>query len=116
MIAVGISEQIERSDLFGSMDHGMQAKLHLMRQYPEAILVTDFNGGNCDPTTGNFSYGIEGFLLHEGEIVQPLSGMNITGNMLTLWQNLVGKANDADPWETELIPSLAFDDVAFGGC
>jgi hypothetical protein len=42
--------------------------------------------------------------------------MNITGNMLTLWQNLVGKANDADPWETELIPSLAFDDVAFGGC
>ncbi len=88
----------------------------LMRQYPEAILVTDFNGGNCDPTTGNFSYGIEGFLLHEGEIAQPLSGMNITGNMLTLWQNLVGKANDADPWETELIPSLAFDDVAFGGC
>ena len=28
-----------------------------------SILVTDFNGGNCDPVTGNFSYGIEGFLI-----------------------------------------------------
>ncbi|MCR4922270.1 MAG: TldD/PmbA family protein [Bacteroidaceae bacterium] len=87
----------------------------LMSDYPEAILVTDFNGGNCDPTTGNFSYGIEGFLLNKGEIVQPVSGVNITGNQLRLWESLVGVANDADPWETELIPSLAFDEVAFGG-
>ena len=94
---------------------GRQSLPQLMKQHPEAILVTDFNGGNCDPATGNFSYGIEGFLLHGGEIVQPLSGMNITGTMSELWQNLVGVANDADPWETELIPRLAFADVAFGG-
>ncbi len=87
----------------------------LIQEYPEAILVTDFNGGNCDPTTGNFSYGIEGFLLRKGESVQPVSGVNITGNMRTLWRSLVGVANDADPWETELIPSLAFENVAFGG-
>lgn len=94
---------------------GAHSLQQLMSLHPDAILVTDFNGGNCDPTTGDFSYGIEGFLLRGGEIVQPLSGMNVTGNMLTLWQNLVGVADDADPWETELIPSLAFSDVAFGG-
>ena len=80
------------------------------------ILVTDFNGGNCDPVTGNFSYGIEGFLMENGVIVQPVSGMNITGNMLDVWQRLSHVANDADPWETELIPTLTFEDVAFGGC
>ena len=80
------------------------------------ILVTDFNGGNCDPVTGNFSYGIEGFLVEGGTITQPLSGMNITGNMLDVWQRLSHVANDADPWETELIPSLTFEDVAFSGC
>ena len=48
-------------------------------------------------------------------IVQPVSGMNITGNMLELWQRLVGAANDADPWETELIPSLMFEGVHFAG-
>ena len=81
-----------------------------------SILVTDFNGGNCDPVTGNFSYGIEGFLMENGVIVQPVSGMNITGNMLDVWQRLSHVANDADPWETELIPTLTFEDVAFGGC
>ena len=81
-----------------------------------AILVTDFNGGNCDPVTGNFSYGIEGFLVENGIIVQPVSGMNITGNILDVWKRLSQVGNDADPWETELIPTLTFEDVAFGGC
>ena len=81
-----------------------------------SALVTDFNGGNCDPVTGNFSYGIEGFLMENGIIVQPVSGMNITGNILDVWQRLSHVADDADPWETELIPTLTFEDVAFGGC
>lgn len=81
-----------------------------------SILVTDFNGGNCDPVTGNFSYGIEGFLIENGSIIQPVSGMNITGNILDVWQRLSHIADDADPWETEVIPSLTFEDVAFSGC
>lgn len=85
----------------------------LLCEQGECILVTDFNGGNCNPATGHFSYGVEGFLCRDGIIVQPISGMNITGNMLELWNNLVQVANDADPYETELVPSLAFRDVSF---
>lgn len=85
----------------------------VLRHQGECILVTDFNGGNCNPATGHFSYGIEGYLCRNGVYVQPISGMNITGNMLDLWQHLVQVANDADPYETELIPSLAFADVSF---
>lgn len=85
----------------------------VLRQQGECILVTDFNGGNCNPVTGHFSYGIEGFLCRDGIYVQPICGMNITGNMLDLWQNLIQVANDADPYETELIPSLVFRDVSF---
>ena len=81
-----------------------------------SILVTDFNGGNCDPVTGNFSYGIEGFLVENGINIQPVSGMNITGNILDVWQRLSHIADDADPWETEVIPTLTFEDVAFSGC
>lgn len=81
-----------------------------------SILVTDFNGGNCDPVTGNFSYGIEGFLIEDGCITQPVSGMNVTGNMLDVWQRLSHVFDDADPWETEVIPTLVFEDVAFSGC
>lgn len=81
----------------------------------KGILVTDFNGGNCDPVTGQFSYGVEGFLIEHGILVHPVSGMNITGQMQQLWQSLSAVGNDADPWETELVPSLRFEDVSFSG-
>lgn len=87
----------------------------LIADASKAILVTDFNGGNCDPSTGKFSYGIEGFLIENGVIVQPVSGMNITGDMLTLWRNLADVGNDADPWEADLVPTLVFEDVEFSG-
>ena len=98
------------------MEQGTRSKEEVIADSSRAILITDFNGGNCDPVTGNFSYGIEGFLIEQGIITQPVSGMNITGNMLDIWQRLSLIANDADPWETEIIPTLAFEDVAFGGC
>ena len=94
----------------------MQAPSPLPSPPRPSILVTDFNGGNCDPVTGNFSYGIEGFLIEDGSIIQPVSGMNITGNILDVWQRLSHVADDADPWETEVIPSLTFEEVAFSGC
>ena len=98
------------------MEQGTMSKEEVIADSSRAILITDFNGGNCDPVTGNFSYGIEGFLVEQGIITQPVSGMNITGNMLDVWQRLSLIANDATPWETEIIPTIAFEDVAFGGC
>ena len=97
------------------MESGSKTLRHLISEARNAILVTDFNGGNCDPTTGNFSYGIEGFLIQDGAIAQPVSGMNITGNILDVWNRVSALGNDFDPWETELLPSIVFEDVNFGG-
>ena len=98
------------------MQQGTKSKEEVTEGSDRAILVTDFNGGNCDPVTGNFSYGIEGFLIEKGAITQPVSGMNVTGNILDVWKRLCHVCNDADQWETEVIPTLAFEDVAFSGC
>ncbi|MDR2121339.1 MAG: TldD/PmbA family protein [Tannerella sp.] len=87
----------------------------LIASLDKGILVTGFNGGNCSTTTGDFSYGIEGFLIENGKTVQPVNEMNITGNMLTLWQNLVEVGNDPYPGSNWRIPSLLFDAVDFSG-
>lgn len=97
------------------MENGSKTLRQLISEARNAILVTDFNGGNCDPATGNFSYGIEGFHIQNGQIVHPLSGMNITGNILDVWNRVSALGNDFDPWETELLPSIVFEDVNFGG-
>lgn len=87
----------------------------LIGRVDKGILVTGFNGGNCNSTTGDFSYGVEGFLIEKGQITQPLSEMNVTGNMLTLWSNLEEVGNDPRRSSSWRIPSLRFRDVDFSG-
>ncbi len=79
------------------------------------ILVTGFNGGNCNSTTGDFSYGVEGFLIENGRLTQPITEMNVTGNMLRLWSSLVETGNDPRLTSSWRIPTLVFDDVDFSG-
>lgn len=90
---------------------GYQTLEELLAAAGDCILVTGFNGGNSNPVTGNFSYGIEGFLVRGGKKVHPVRELLITGNFLQLWGNLLATANDARPCLSKLIPSLAFTNV-----
>ena len=81
----------------------------------KGIWVTGFNGGNSNGTTGDFSFGIEGFLIEKGVAVKPLNEMNITGNLLTLWKNILEIGNDPKTNSSYRIPSIMFDAVNFSG-
>ena len=85
----------------------------LLKKIGDGILVTGFNGGNSNAATGNFSYGIEGFLIRGGKKVHPVREMLITGDFISLWNSLVATARDARPCMSKLIPTLAFKDVSF---
>lgn len=88
----------------------------LIKSITKGVWVTGFNGGNTNNTTGDFSFGIEGFLVENGKIIQPVSEMNITGNMLELWNKLAEIGND--PFSAQSprqIPSLLFEDISFSG-
>ena len=87
----------------------------LIGDLKKGILVTGFNGGNSNSSTGDFSFGIEGFLIENGKLVKPVSEMNITGNMLSLWERLAAIGNDVRTTSSWRTPSLVFDDVAFSG-
>ena len=77
------------------------------------ILVTGFNGGNTNPVTGDFSFGIEGFAFKNGKITHPVREMLITGNLKDLWNNLIAAGTDARPSSRWQIPSIAFENVSF---
>ncbi len=77
------------------------------------ILVTGFNGGNCNPATGDFSFGIEGFAFARGRITHPVREMLITGNMTELWNSLSAAGTDARPSSRWQIPTLTFENVSF---
>ena len=85
----------------------------ILRRCGSGILVTDFNGGNSNSATGDFSFGVEGFLFKDGKIVHPVREILITGNLLTLWNNLLAAGDDARLCKSKVIPTLAFKDVDF---
>jgi len=87
----------------------------ILANLDKGIWVTGFNGGNSNETTGDFSFGIEGFLVEKGIAVKPINEMNITGNILTLLKNILEIGNDPRTVSSYRIPSLLFDSVSFSG-
>ena len=111
---MGVDPTISSSSIL-VMQTGPKNMEGLVSGVDKGILVTGFNGGNCNSSTGDFSYGIEGFLIENGKLTQPISEMNITGNMITLWASLVETGNDPRLNSSWRIPSLVFDGVDFSG-
>ena len=90
---------------------GCKTKEDVLQKMGNGILITGFNGGNSNTSTGDFSYGIEGFAFEDGRITHPVREMLVTGNFIDLWNKLVLVADDARLCMSKLIPTLAFENV-----
>lgn len=94
---------------------GTRTPDEMVKSLKNGVLITGFIGGNCNGSTGDFSYGIEGFYIKNGEIVHPVNEMNITGNMNTFWMSLAELGNDIQENDSLMIPSLLFDNADLSG-
>lgn len=91
--------------------HPGMGREDILRMCGDGVLVTGFNGGNSNPTTGDFSYGIEGFVFKDGRVGHPIREMVLTGNFLTAWSRLLACGDDARPCMSKLVPTLAFSEM-----
>jgi PmbA protein len=98
-----------------NFDLGTRSHEQILASIDRGIWVTGFNGGNNNSATGDFSFGIEGFLIEKGKPIKPVGEMNITGNLLTLWNNIEEIGNDPRLNTSRRVPSLLFKDVDFSG-
>jgi PmbA protein len=87
----------------------------MMESLNKGVLITGFNGGNCNGSTGDFSYGIEGFYIENGKIVHPVNEMNITGNMNHFWFSLAEVGNDVLEGVAFRTPSMMFENADLSG-
>jgi len=94
---------------------GRKSVSELTKGIKKGILVNGFIGGNSNPTTGDFSYGIVGLLIENGEIVKAVNEMNISGNGKEFWNQLVAMGNDPYPYSSCMTPSMVFEGVQFSG-
>ena len=94
---------------------GSQSLAELLAGAGEGVYVTSWLGGNADSTTGDFSLGLRGHMIENGQVGRPVGEMNVTGNLKDLFGRLEQVGNDPYPYSTTLAPSLVFADVDFSG-
>lgn len=94
---------------------GEQSLEELLGAVGEGVYVTSWLGGNADNTSGDFSLGLSGHMIENGQIGRPVGEMNVTGNLRELFTRLEMVGNDVYPYSSTLSPSLVFADVDFSG-
>jgi PmbA protein len=94
---------------------GSRSREALVADVGEGVLVTGFLGGNSNPTTGDFSFGVLGFRIRGGRLAEPIGETNVSGNHLELWPRLAAVGDDPYPYSTLRTPSLVFDGLQVAG-
>lgn len=87
----------------------------LVRDVKDGVLVTSFLGGNTNSTTGDYSFGVQGVRLRNGIRSEAIAETNISGNLLSLFQQLSAVGNDPYLYSPVRSPTLVFDAVQFAG-
>jgi PmbA protein len=87
----------------------------MIKNMKKGIFITSFLGGNSNDTTGDFSLGIRGFYVEKGNLIHPISEMNMAGNHLSLWSALKEVGSDPYAYSENLAPSLRFENVQCSG-
>lgn len=97
------------------LENGENSLEQIIKSMDKGIFVTGFIGGNSNSTTGDFSLGLVGLLIENGEIVKPVNELNLTGNTKEFWNRLLQVGNDPYKYSSWQIPTLQFAQADISG-
>jgi len=88
----------------------------LLKEMDKGIYITETMGmHNADPVSGEFSVGINGFMVENGEIKYPVHGVTIAGNIMDLFNNIAGLADDLKFYANSGSPSILINNLSVAG-
>ena len=96
-------------------EYGSKSLEEIVKDVTKGILVQGFIGGNSNSTTGDFSVGVIGILIENGERTTPVHEMNISGNIRDLLGRLAVVGNDLFLYSSVRTPSMLFEGIHFSG-
>ena len=77
------------------IQQGTTEKEKLLQGIRRGLYITDVMGlHTANPISGDFSLGAAGILIENGELTTPVRGVAIAGNLLNVFKNIDGVAND----------------------
>jgi PmbA protein len=97
------------------LKYGDKSLEELIAQTKRGILIDSFIGGNSSDITGEFSFGVMGHYIENGQRVQPVNEMNIAGTLFDLFSKLDEVGNDPWVYSSWRLPSLVFKEAESSG-
>ncbi len=97
------------------MSHGEQTRQALMKQMDRGLLVTELMGHGINLVTGDYSRGASGFWVENGEIVHPVEGITIAGNLRQMFQQIVAVGGDTDLRGNVQVGSILIEQMSIAG-
>lgn len=86
----------------------------LIREIGDGIFVTDLIGHGVNGVTGDYSRGISGFRIENGELTYAVSEITVAGNLIDMFARL-RPASDLDDRFSTSTPSIAIEGLTVAG-
>jgi len=72
----------------------------VIRSTPRGVYVRGLGGGQVNPATGDFVFGVsEGYLIENGEVTTAVRGANLIGRAIEVMSSVDAVGSDFETWE-----------------
>ena len=96
------------------MEAGTLSFSDLISDISGGLLVTDMFSPSVNGNTGDYSAGVSGFWIENGEPVYPISEVTVAGNLLDMFKNIT-PADDLEFRAGTNAPSIRIEGMTIGG-
>lgn len=95
--------------------HGEHDLAGLLKLMGRGLLVTEQLGQGVNPVTGDFSRGVAGFWVENGEIAYPVEEITIAGNLKEMYRDIVAIGRDVDTRGSRHVGSVLIGRMTVAG-
>lgn len=97
------------------VEPGKSSEQELIAKMKKGLVVTAFLGGNSNALTGDFSFGVAGYAVENGQRTHAVAEVNLSGNHKTFWTQIAEVGNNPFTDAALRAPSLLIDGAAISG-
>ncbi len=94
---------------------GTTSPEEIIRSVRSGLYVTELSGFGVNPITGDYSRGVVGMWIENGELTYPVEEITIAGNLLDMFKQIEVIGNDLDLRSTIAAPTLKIARMTIAG-
>lgn len=98
--------------LVKTSDHDLPA---LLKKMDRGLLVTELMGDGVNLVTGDYSQGICGFWVENGNIQYPVAEMTVASNLREMFRQIIAIGNDINPNSAVSCGSILLEEMTVAG-